>query len=92
MNDWQRVWTFAIESSFKKQYRGLDAATRKKVDNTMHDLQVSENPALRGRYKQGMCVFSYDVGRKYRIIYNVDWDSSVIEVLRVCDHKSAYGK
>ena len=92
MSDWQHVWAFAIESSFKKQYRRLDVGTRKKVDDAMHDLQRSENPALLGRYKQGMRVFSYDVGRKYRIIYNVNWDSNVIELLRVCDHKSAYGR
>ena len=77
---------------FKKQYKVPDAATRKKVDDAMRDLQGSENPALLGRYKQGMLVFSYDVDRKHRIIYNVNWDSSVIELLRVCDHKSVYGR
>ena len=45
-----------------------------------------------GRYKQGMRVFSYEVGRKYRMIYNVNWDSRVIELFRVCGHKSVYGR
>ncbi len=90
MSDWRHVWTFEIKPPFKKQYRGLDAITRKKVDDAMRDLQGSENPALLGRYKQGMRIFSYDVGRKYRIIYNVNWDSNAIELLRVCDHKSVY--
>ena len=92
MNEWRHVWTFEIKLSFKKQYSGLDARTRKKVDDAMCELQRSENPALLGRYKRGMRVFSYEVGRKYRVIYNVNWDSNVIELLRVCDHKSVYGR
>ena len=91
MSDWH-AWTFEIKPSFKKQYRDLDAKTRKKVDGAMHDLQGSENPALLGKYKQGMRIFSYEVGRKYRMIYNINWDSYVIELFRVCDHKSVYGR
>ena len=65
MSDWRHVWTFEIKPPFKKQYKGLDATTRRKVDYAMRDLQGTENPALLGRYKRGMRVFSYDVGRKH---------------------------
>jgi len=44
-----------------------------------------------GKYKQGQRVFAYDLGRKYRIIYNINWSANTIEFIRVCDHKSAYG-
>ena len=37
-------------------------------------------------------VFAYDLGRKYRIICRVNWNREEIEFLRVCDHKSVYGK
>ena len=53
---------------------------------------MSENLARLGRYKQSKRVSAYDVGNKYRIICNVDWNSDAIEFLRVCDHKSAYGR
>ncbi len=55
-------------------------------------MQNSENPARLGKYKQGKRVFAYDIGRKYRIIHNVNWSDNTIEFLRVCNHKSAYGK
>lgn len=45
-----------------------------------------------GKYKQGMRVFAYEMGRKHRIIYSVNWSDGVVEFLRVCDHKSVYGK
>lgn len=52
----------------------------------------SDNPAELGRYKQNLRIFSYDLGKKYRIIYNVNWAIHVIELIRVCDHKSVYGR
>ena len=63
MSDWRHVWAFEIKPPFKKQYRGLDAITRKKVDDAVRDLQGSGNPAPLGRYKQGMRIFSHDVFR-----------------------------
>lgn len=52
----------------------------------------SDNPAELGSYKQSMRVFSYEIGRKYRIIYSVRYRDGVVDLLRVCDHKSTYGK
>ena len=53
---------------------------------------VDQSPALPGRYKPGMRIFSYDVGRKYRILYDINWDGNAIGLLRACDHKSVYGR
>ena len=52
----------------------------------------SANPADLGTYKQDMRIFSYGVGRKYRIIYSVAYREGVVDMLWVCDHKSTYCK
>jgi mRNA-degrading endonuclease RelE of RelBE toxin-antitoxin system len=65
---------------------------QKAVDEAILQMVDSDNPAELGRYKQNLRIFSYDLGRKYRIIYNMNWAEHVIEIIRVCDHKSAYGK
>ncbi|MEM3172089.1 MAG: hypothetical protein QXE82_00965 [Candidatus Nitrosotenuis sp.] len=39
-----------------------------------------------------MRVFAYEIGKTHRIIYSIRYRDGVIELLRVCDHKSVYGK
>ncbi len=72
----------------------MDPTVRNAADISVDSLPGSDDPALLGRYKQGMGggVFAYDLGRKYRIICRVNWNREEIEFLRVCDHKSVYGK
>ncbi len=84
-------WGFEAKAQFKKQYKNLDPQIKIRVNSAVQELRNSENPAQLGRYKQCKRVFSYDLGRKYRIIYNINWSNNTIEFLRVCDHKSAYG-
>lgn len=66
--------------------------SRTAIDESVSQLLGADNPSLLGKYKQSMKVFAYEIGRKYRIIYSVNWDDGVVEFLRVCDHKSVYGK
>lgn len=85
-------WNFEAKTQFKKQYKNLDPQIRQKVNTTIQELKYSQNPARLGTYKQGMRIFAYDICKKHRIIYNINWNDNIIEFLRVCDHKSAYGK
>lgn len=62
------------------------------VDKGLADLTTSENPARIGDYKPSMRIFSYRIGTSHRIIYSIRYNDGIIELLRVCDHKSAYGK
>jgi len=39
-----------------------------------------------------MKVFAYEFGRNYRLLYAVRFEDKVIELIRVGDHKLAYGK
>jgi len=86
------VWGFDVKAKFKRQYKSLDSQTQKRTDKIVGELRYSENPALLGECKPDMRVFAFDMGRKYRIICSIGWGSSTAELLRVCDHKSAYGR
>ena len=87
-----KCWIPDRRPIFIKQFGRLDSVIRRRAKNAILEILTSENPALLGKYKQGKRVFSYELGRKYRIIYNVNWADNTIEFLRVCDHKSTYGK
>jgi len=52
------------------------------------ELSHSENPSDSGVYKPGMRVFAYGVG-KYRIIFGIRYSEKIIDLMRVCGHKSA---
>ena len=62
------------------------------VDLALAEIAASDNPSNLGTYKQDMRVFSYEIGRKYRIIYSVLYRDGIVDLIRVCDHKSSYGK
>lgn len=85
-------WLPDRRPTFIKQFSKLESKIRNKVEKAILELLTTENPARLGKYKQNKRVFAYNIGRKYRIIYNVNWYNNTIEFLRVCDHKSAYGK
>ncbi len=84
-------WETKEETRFKKQYKHLDLRIKQRINQAITELAKSENPSELGVYKPDMRVFAYNVG-KYRILYNVKYSENKIEFLRVCDHKSVYGK
>ena len=85
-------WKPYHKNQFKKQFKNLDQNIQKQVADALSHITTSENPALLGEYKTNLRIFAYDIGRKYRIIYNINWKDKTIEFIRVCDHKSAYMK
>ena len=86
------MWRLRWASRFKKQYKNLDSNTQQDVDEAVREIATSVNPAILGRYKPSMRVFAYEIGRKYRVIYSIQYRDEIVDLLRVCDHKSAYGK
>ena len=85
---WELIWS----ERFIRQYKKLDSKIRQSVDDAITVLATSDSPSALGTYKSGMRTFSYELGRKHRIIYFIQYQAGAIELLRVCDHKSAYGK
>ena len=85
-------WIPDRRPTFLKQFGNLDSKTRKRTEDAVLELLTAENPARLGVYKQDMRIFAYNIGKKHRILYNVNWSNNTVEFLRVCDHKSIYGK
>ena len=86
------MWEFDRKSKFKKQFKLLGSVRQERVKKALIQLGSSENPDSLGTYKQSMKVYSYEVGHGDRIIYTVDYERHTIVLVRVGDHKMAYGK
>ena len=85
------TWDFYRRTKFLRQFRILDKRTKARANKALEELANSKNPSDLGAYKPNMRVFAYDVG-KYRIIFSIMYSENMIELIRVCDHKSAYGR
>ena len=85
------TWDFYRRPKFLKQFNRLDKRTKTRVSKALEELANSENPSDLGTYKPSMRVFAYNVG-KYRIIFGMRYSENIIDLMRVCDHKSTYGK
>jgi len=85
-------WEFEHLKDIYWEYKQLPKPIKKKVTNAIKMLANCENPAELGSYKRSMGVFSYELGRKYRILYRFRTKDKIIELIRVGDHKQAYGK
>jgi mRNA-degrading endonuclease RelE of RelBE toxin-antitoxin system len=77
---------------FKRQYKLLGSERQKRVDNAIRDLVVSVTPADCGDYKKSLKTYAYELSKGDRIIYDINYETKIITLLRVCDHKSAYGR
>jgi mRNA-degrading endonuclease RelE of RelBE toxin-antitoxin system len=86
------LWQIDQRSQFKRQYKLLGSERQKKVDNAIRDLIISGDPANCGDYKKSMKTYAYELSKGDRIIYDINYEAKIIILLRVCDHKSVYGK
>ncbi len=86
------MWQIDQRPQFRKQYKLLGVERQKRVDNAILDLAYSENPASKGDFKKNMRVFAYELGRGDRVIYTIQYEDNTIVLMRVCDHKSVYGR
>ena len=84
-------WPISIKNSFKKQYKRMGITRQDRVNTALIELANSQDPTKLGVYKKSMQVYSYELGNHDRIIYSFD-PKEGIELIRVCDHKSAYMK
>ncbi len=86
------MWNLKINGRFVKQYKNLDLQIQQLADKAISNITSSQNPSDLGVYKSNIGAFAYELGRKYRIIYSVTHMEKTVELLRICDHKSVYGK
>ena len=86
------VWQVLKSKVFDRQYKNLGSVRQQITDKAVLLLSESENPADLGEYKSNLRVWSYELNKQDRIIYRVEYPENIIYFLRVCDHKSVYGK
>jgi addiction module RelE/StbE family toxin len=88
------VWKIQYSKTFEKQYSKLSSELSQRVQSAINELESSDDPMKLGEPKQGSLknCFAYDIGRKYRIIYNVCKIEIVVLLLKVGKHKDVYGK
>lgn len=84
-------WPIFRKNSFKEQYKRIGVELQKHVNIALIEMANSQDPTKLGIYKKSMQVYSYKLGNHDRIIYSFDPNEG-IELIRVCDHKSAYMK
>ncbi|MDC8437841.1 MAG: hypothetical protein LV468_02435, partial [Candidatus Nitrosotenuis sp.] len=71
----------------------LSSELQKRADDGVYDLYNSDEPHLKGRHKTAKfnCLRGYDLGRRYRILYVVNFETRTILLRTVGIHDDVYG-
>ncbi len=82
-------WEVILTPTFKRGYKNLSSEIQQRVDQSIRELMESENPATLGLRKIGKWkgVYTYEIGRRYRIFYTVRFDQRIVELLHVGGHE-----
>ena len=82
------VWKVEITSTFHRSYRNLAQEVRARVDAAMKELVESEDPTKLGLRKVARWkgVYSYEIGRQFRILYSLRFEERTIVFLDVGTH------
>lgn len=86
------MWIQHFENRFKKDYKNLTSGIQDKVKDAVEILANSDNPRKLGLHKTARynCIHAYEIGRQYRILYNVYDKDNIIEFLKVGLHNQVY--
>ena len=85
-------WKIVKKRAFVRQYKNMGGQRQFRVDLAVKEITDSDDPAVMGRYKKSTRVFAYEIGQSDRLIYRIEHGHHRIVLMRVCDHKSVYGK
>ncbi|EQB65018.1 MAG: hypothetical protein AMDU2_EPLC00013G0010 [Thermoplasmatales archaeon E-plasma] len=90
-------WTFDWSNTFKKLYKNKDNSVKPKVDEKLKELATSD-PFKFGKRKKGLKysnnAYAVKVDKSNRIVYEplIQDGQKIIRLLKVCDHKTVYGR
>ncbi len=67
------TWEAEITNTFRRGYRSLGSEARARVDEAVARLLENEDPTRLGLRKVGRFkgVYSYEIGRQFRVLYQV---------------------
>lgn len=82
------TWEAEFTGTFRRGYKRVDAAVGKRVDEAILQLLSSDDPTKLGLRKVGRWkgVYSYEIGRQFRLLYSVRFEERVVVLLDVGTH------
>lgn len=86
------LWDQQFENRFKKDYKNLSPLLQNKVKEALDILVNSENPRKFAVHKTARynCIHAYEIGRQYRILFDVLDKTNTIQFLKVGTHSQVY--
>ncbi len=81
-------WESELTGTFRRSYRNLSSEVRTRVDDAILNLLNTDDPSKLGLRKVGRWkgVYSYEIGRQFRILYFVKFEERVVQFLDVGTH------
>ena len=86
-------WRIEVKPSAEKQYLKLDRTTRRRIKETLHDLENAEKPLLHPRMRPltGKLKGDYRVRvGGWRVLLTPDRESAVLQVYAILPRGDAY--
>lgn len=82
------VWEAEFTSTFRRSFHKLGSEVSARADEAIDQLLESEDPSKLGLRKVGRWkgVYSYEIGRQFRLLYSVRFDEHTIVFLDVGTH------
>lgn len=81
-------WQAESTNTFRRGYKNLGFEVRRRVDEALLELLNAGDPTRLGLRKVGKWegVYSYEIGRQFRILYKVRFEDRTVELLDVGTH------
>lgn len=87
-------WRIVETEQVLRQFRKLGDHQKKQYREAVRALASSEDHRRLGTFKRGKkySAYYYELGRSFRLVYQIINEETVILLLDVGDHKEVYGK
>ncbi len=87
-------WRIRETDQVLRQFRKLGDQQKKQYREAVKTLANSDDPRKLGTFKRGRkySAYYYELGRSFRLVYQLINEEMVILLLDVGDHKQVYGK
>lgn len=82
-------WRIKPTNPYNRGYKHLSSEVKQRIIDALKELSQKDNPRHLGLHKYGdwYCVYSYEIGNQYRILYGVDDGNREIHLFEVGTHK-----
>lgn len=87
-------WRIVETDQVLRQFKKLGDQQKKQYREAIRTLASSDDPRKLGTFKRGRkySAYYYELGRSFRLVYQVVKEQMIILLLDVGDHKEVYGK